>query len=536
MEPLLTIVNLTKQLGTLTVLQDITFTLHRGEVIGLAGHSDAGKSVLVKILAGLSPPTSGNVYFAGQKLRWSHTSQHTSIAVIHQEPDLADNLDITENIFLGNEIGWSRLGRWLLVPNRIEMDEQATQILAQLDAHLPNLEEKVANLSGEQRQLVAIAQAMAKPARLILVDDPAGLIRYDYQQRLLGLIQRWQRQGSAVLFSSNNLEHLLAVTDRIIILRRGRQVAVHRTDEASREQLVAELVGASHDQLTPAGWALENYYRVREQADKLRFRQTLLEKNLVAQDTLNRQLVEQLGEQVAALAQVNQALQATQRRLLTEREEERKHLARELHDQVIQDLLSVNYELEEIETNLETDTEMHPELGAELHHLRAEIRALVEDVRRICGNLRPPTIDSLGLGAAIQSYLVDWQERTNIPVHLELDPNLGRLPEAIELSIFRIVQEGLSNIRRHAEATLVDVYLKHTSPRTLMLSIADNGRGLAADFDLAHLSPDGHYGLVGISERVALMGGYLKIQNQAGRGVILRAEIPHPRVEPEETA
>lgn len=259
MEPLLTVVDLTKQLGTLTVLQAINFTLHAGEVIGLAGHSDAGKSVLVKIIAGLYPPTRGKIYFSGQKLRWSRAHQQPGIAVIYQEPDLAENLDITENIFLGNEIGWSLFGRWLLAPNRIKMDEQAAQILAQLDARLPNLEEKVVNLSSEQRQLVAIAQAMAKPAKLILVDDPAGLLRYDYQQRLLGLIQSWQRQGSAILFSSNNLEHLLAVTDRIITLRRGEQVAVHRTDEASREQLVAELVGASHDQLTPAGWALENY-------------------------------------------------------------------------------------------------------------------------------------------------------------------------------------------------------------------------------------------------------------------------------------
>ena len=527
MEPLVKVVDLSKRFGTLTVLQRINFTLMPGEVLGVAGRSGAGKSVLAKLIAGLYTPSSGDITVAGEKGRGPRLHQPPTMTVIHQTPDLAENLDITENIFLGNEMGWSLLGKWVVTPNRRLMDERARAILNQLNARLPPLDEKVANLSSEQRQLVALAQAIAKPAPLILVDDPAELLRYDDQQRLLGLIQSWQRQGSAVLFSSNNLEHLLAVTDRILTLRRGQQVAIHRTDEVSREQIVAELVGVNREQMTPAGWALDNYYRAREQADKLRFRQTLLEKDLVAQDTLNRQLVEQLGVQVAALDQANYALQAAQRRLLTEREAERKHLARELHDQVIQDLLSVNYELE----HLEEQPILQPELNDQIHQIRGDIRLLVGDIRRICGNLRPPTIDSLGLGAAIQSYANEWQERSGIGVHLDLDTNLGRLPEAIELSIFRIVQEGLNNVRKHAAATLVDVTLKHTSPRTLMLSIADNGRGLQPDFDLSKLTGAGHYGLVGISERVTLMGGHIKIQNQPGGGAILRVEISHPRVE-----
>lgn len=527
MEPLLKVVDLSKRFGTLTVLQRINFTLTPGEVLGVAGRSGAGKSVLAKLIAGLYAPSSGEIYLAGEKLRWPRTRQQPGITVIHQTPDLAENLDITENIFLGNEMGWSLFGKWLVAPNRRLMDAQAKSILSQLDARLPPLDEKVANLSSEQRQLVAIAQAIAKPATFILVDDPSDLLRYDDQQRLLGLIQQWQRQGSAVLFSSNNLEHLLAVTDRIVTLRRGQQVAIHRTDEVSREQIVAELVGVNREQMTPAGWALDNYYRAREQADKLRFRQTLLEKDLVAQDTLNRQLVEQLGAQVAALDQANHALQAAQRRLLTEREAERKHLARELHDQVIQDLLSVNYELEA----LEEERTLQPEVNNHLRTVRDEIRMLVGDIRRICGNLRPPTIDSLGLGAAIQSYVTEWRERTGIQVNLDLDSNLGRLPEAIELSIFRIVQEGLNNVRKHAEATVVDVSLKHTSPRALMISLADNGRGLHPAFDLSKLTTAGHYGLVGISERVTLMGGHIKIQNRPEGGAILRVEIPHPRVD-----
>jgi signal transduction histidine kinase len=251
----------------------------------------------------------------------------------------------------------------------------------------------------------------------------------------------------------------------------------------------------------------------------------LLEQNLAAQDTLNQQLIEQLGQQVNALDQANMALQSAQRRLLTEREEERKHLSRELHDQVIQDLLGANYQLEEIED----DSAVTPALKAELSDVREGIREMVADLRRICGDLRPPTIDSLGLGAALQSYTRDWQERAGIRVSLSLDTNLGRLPEAIELFVFRIVQEGLSNVRRHAQASSVKISLKHTSPRNLMVSIADNGSGLAEGFDLSALSAQGHYGLLGISERVALLGGMLRLQNQPAGGLQIQVEIPHPR-------
>jgi signal transduction histidine kinase len=134
------------------------------------------------------------------------------------------------------------------------------------------------------------------------------------------------------------------------------------------------------------------------------------------------------------------------------------------------------------------------------------------------------------LGAALQSYTHDWSKRTGIPASLDLDDDLGRLPEAIELSIFRIVQEGLNNVHKHALASAVQVCLKHTSPRALMVSISDDGRGLPDDFDLSTFSGQGRYGLLGIGERVALMGGRLRFQNQAQGGLFLQAEIPHPRV------
>ncbi len=527
MEALLRAINLSKSFGTFSAVQGVSLEVYPGEAVGLAGESGSGKSALSMLLAGFYEPNEGDIYLEGRRLRCPFRARALGIEVIHQKPDLAEHLDISSNVFLGSEIGWPFVGRWLKVPNRRRMDREATRILERLDVRFSSLHEKVSNLSSEQRQMIAIARAMTHPARLIILDDPTLLLSYPYQQKLLSLIQTWQQQGTAVLFSSNNLDHLLAVTDRILILRQGRLVAEHRTDEADREEIVAAMVGTTdRQQLTPIIWALDSYYRAREQAEKLRHSQALLERDLAAQDTLNRQLIDQLAEQINALDSANVALQDAQRRLLTELEQERKYLAREIHDQAIQDLLSVNYQLE----GIGADESVTSELKGELTDIRNSVRVLVDDLRHICGNLRPPTIDSLGLGAALQSYTHDWAKRTGVSMTLDLDANLGRLPEAIELSIFRIVQEGLSNVRKHAHASAVQVCLKHTSPRSLMISIADNGQGLADDFDLSALLAEGHYGLLGISERVALLGGRLKLQNQASGGLLIQAEIQHPRV------
>jgi signal transduction histidine kinase len=121
--------------------------------------------------------------------------------------------------------------------------------------------------------------------------------------------------------------------------------------------------------------------------------------------------------------------------------------------------------------------------------------------------------------------------RTEIEVDLNIDPKLGRLPEEIELSIFRIIQEGLNNVWRHAQAAHAQINLKHTSPRAVMITISDDGRGLDEDFDLTALAGNGHYGLLGISERVALLGGRFHLQRSPEGGSLLLVEIPHPRVE-----
>jgi signal transduction histidine kinase len=530
MEPLLRVINLSKRFGNLPAVCQVSFDVQPGEVVGLAGSIGSGKSVLVMLLAGLYIPDEGSIYFDNQRLRWPFNAQRLGVGVIHQKPDLADRMDVVTNMFFGNEIGWPDGLSWLKIPDQNKMEQETERILNKLGVPIVSFRERVSNLTSEERQMIAIARVLTQNVRLVIIDEPTISLSYPYQQKLLNLIDEWRQKGTAVIFSSNNLEHLFAVTDRIITLHQGHKVADLKTDETNRETMVAYLVGTDAKPNTNTTILdFDSYDRIRRQAEQLHYYQMILEKDLAAQDTLNRQLIGELADHVQALDQANSALQEAHRRLLSEGEQERKHLARELHDQVVQDLLSVNYQLE----GLETENELPASLVNELTEIRLGIRELVNELRQICGNLRPPTIDSLGLGAALQSYTRDWGERTGIHMTLNLDMKLGRLPEATELSIFRIVQEGLNNVWRHAKASSVDISVKHTSPRTLMVAIEDDGLGFGDDFDIDNLSKNGHFGLLGVSERVALLGGRMQLKRRTDGGSLLQVEIPHPRVSPD---
>jgi len=524
---LLHVKNLYKSFGDLNVVWDLNFSIKAGEVVGLSGSTGSGKSVLVMLLAGLYAPDKGQIVFKGKNLTWPYDANKLGIGVIHQRPTLEEGFDITSNIFLGNEIKHTKfLGLFSRI-NREEMDRKAKTILDNLGVEYSSLREKVANLSGEQRQMISIARVMTYPVDLVIIDVTTLSLRYPFQRKLLELIQHWREQNVAVIFSSNNLDHLFSITDRLVILNQGRKVVDERTDLISRETVFKHLLGAPETiKDNPINWDFDSFDYIRENVEKLSYHRMLLEKELASEGTLNRQLTEQLVEQFKVLDQTNRELRSAQKRLFSERESERKHLARELHDQIIQDLLGINYQLEDVGLQ----KEISAQIGKHLVEVRGSIRGLVDDLRHICGDLRPPTIDSLGLRAALQSFTQEWSQRTGIKVDLDMDSSVSRLPEEIELPVFRIVQEGLNNVWKHAQATRVTIELLHTSPRMLRISIQDNGRGVDNELDLANLAADGHFGLLGISERVANLSGRIHIDRHQEKGFHLVVEIPHPRV------
>lgn len=528
----------------------MTFSVAPGEVIGLVGRQGAGKSTLFNILSGTMSPSTGTIYFDGMQRRFSNRiqAQKSGIETIFQTSgpinrfDVTNNLlwdrehgiettrrasglverfDVTSNIFLGREL---RKATPFGIIDQHLMIEIAQELLADFGLPPDLVREQARNLSDEQRQIVMLVRALYRPCKLFLLDDIIPALSFQRQGILLEKIKKLAAGGTSVIIISDNLNHLFSITDRILVLYEGRLVADRRTAESAPREIVEMIVGSSQqEQVSPLIWALESYHAAQQQAEELRRMQASLQESLHAQDSLNRQLVERLRTQVLALDQLNVALQATQRRLITEREDERKALARELHDQIIQDLIGFNYRLEEIEV-IENSQVSQNEVGS----IRQGIRNVVEELRQMCSDLRPPTIDHHGLSAAIKSLAHEWTERNDVQVQLEIDPALGRLPEMIELSVFRIVQEGLSNVRKHAAASRVRLSLQRTASSNLMMRLEDDGRGLSSPADLASLSVNKHFGLVGISERVALLGGFMNIESSDGGGMILQVEIPSP--------
>ena len=548
--PLLRVESLSKNFDRLPVLKDVSFSMDHGEVIGLVGRQGAGKSTLLHLLGGATPASSGTIYYLGKNRRFTNRleAQELGIETVHQTssyinrfnvstqvfPDrdagieisrqtsgLVEQFNVTQNMLLGREMTkFPPLG----VLDSNKMAGQAQELLAEFDLPKELAHQQVRNLTDEQRQVVLLLRMLLRPCQLLLLDDIIPVLSFNRQTILLDKIRKLAAQGTSVIISSDDLKHLFTVTDRIIVLYEGRLVADRKTSESTPREIVELMVGsAAHGQVSPLIWALESYHAAQKQTEDLRRTQASLQQSLDARTSLNRQLVERLSNQVVALDQLNAALQATQRRLITEREDERKALARELHDQIIQDMLGLIYHLEEVEEQV-SPAGMKQDIGV----VRSGIRELVAELRQMCSDLRPPTIDHHGLSAAINSFANEWSERSDIQVQLEIDPELGRFPEMIELSLFRIVQEGLNYVRKHAAAKHVRISLQRTSSTNLLLQLEDDGKGLSKPTDLRSLANSKHFGLVGISERVALLGGSINIESSQGNGTILQVEVPSP--------
>ena len=525
---LLSVHNLSRYFGTVTALVDLNFDVEPGEVLGVVGQRGAGKSTLFQLLSGVHMPSSGEIFVGGKRVALKSAAQalRLGIETVHQNPQLVENLDVLHNVFLGRELSGSAWpAPWLgMLPRQERMLDTLEDLFTAFNVPHELIRERADNLSNEQQQIVALARSLCHPSRLLLLDDVLAALSFERQQKLLAMIKTLAAQNVAVIISSDDLKHIFAVTDRILVLYQGRQVALLPTSETTPRDIVELIVGSNRrDQITPVIWAFESYYAAQQQAEELRHTQNALRQSLEEQDSLNRQLIERLRDQLEALDRLNLALQEANRRLMTEREAERKALARDLHDQIMQDLLSYNYRVEEIETESVDEAQRE-----ELAKIRNGIRQVIGSLRQLCTDLRPPTIDNHGLSGAIRSLAHQWSEQSGVPVELEIDPGLGRLPEPIELSVFRIIQEGLSNVRKHAVATRVSLTLRRTHTASLVVRLADNGHGMHAPVDLAFLSEQKHYGLVGISERVSLLGGTLQLASPPSGGLELQIEIPSP--------
>ena len=241
--PLLEARRISKRFGGVHALEDVDFSVHAGEVVALAGDNGAGKSTLIKIISGVFPADSGELRYQGRPVRFAnpHDARERGIETIYQDLALADNLDVGANVFLGRE----PMTRWFGLPviDRARMRSEAARTLDTLDIGLDRLDRPVRALSGGQRQCVAIGRALHWNARVLIMDEPTAALGVPEQRKVVSLIQSLKARGVGIVFISHNLHDIFAVSDRIVVLRRGVNAGERMLAETGPDEIVRMMVG-----------------------------------------------------------------------------------------------------------------------------------------------------------------------------------------------------------------------------------------------------------------------------------------------------
>ena len=248
-EPRLLMRGINKSFGAVRALTDVDFEVYPGEVVGLVGDNGAGKSTLIKAIAGVGPADSGEILVEGQpvKITSPQVATRLGIETVYQDLALCDNLDVVANLFLGREEHTPALS---LRENDMEL--RGLGVLRTLEVKIPSVRSLVASLSGGQRQSIAVAKAILRNARVVLLDEPTAALGVAQTRQVLNLILRLRDQGLAVVVISHNLADVFEVVDRVIVLRLGRRVATFDVKTTTPERVVAAITGAEFGELRSA--------------------------------------------------------------------------------------------------------------------------------------------------------------------------------------------------------------------------------------------------------------------------------------------
>lgn len=235
-----------KAFGPVQVLHGVSFELQPGHVYGLLGENGAGKSTLMKILSGYEQPTGGSVRINGEAQHFadSRAAEQLGIVLIHQEFNLAEDLSVAQNIFLGHE---KKKGLWL---DDRAMEREAADALAQVGLAI-DPRTKVRRLIVAEKQLVEIAKALARHARLLIMDEPTATLTPGETERLFQLIARLRADGVTIVYISHKLDEVERITDEVIVMRDGRFVARAPTRDLTRHQMANLMVGREIADLYP---------------------------------------------------------------------------------------------------------------------------------------------------------------------------------------------------------------------------------------------------------------------------------------------
>ncbi|MCL6705629.1 ATP-binding cassette domain-containing protein [Pseudomonas sp. R2.Fl] len=264
-EPLLRLTGIEKRFGAVQALVGIDLDIPTGKVTALVGDNGAGKSVLIKCIAGIYEPEGGEIWWEGRRvhIRNPRDAAALGIEVVYQDLALCDNLDVVQNMFLGRE----RLSHGLL--DEDDMERDAVKTLASLHVTtLRSVRQPVASLSGGQRQSVAVAKAVMWNSKLVILDEPTAALGVEQTRQVLELVRRLADQGLAVVMISHNLNDVFAVADRFAILRLGKLVKAGEASEFDPETVVDLItLGRAARRSQSSGIASENIYAVAEQEE-----------------------------------------------------------------------------------------------------------------------------------------------------------------------------------------------------------------------------------------------------------------------------
>jgi ABC-type sugar transport system ATPase subunit len=231
---------ISKSFGHVQALREVDFQLRDGEVMALVGDNGAGKSTLIKVISGAHQPTSGDIFLDGKRTHIPNprAARDLGIATVYQDLALVDQRSVAANLFLGREPA-----RGMIV-DRKRMYAEAEKVVSKLHIRIPSVHALVGNLSGGQRQAVAIGRTMAQNSRIIILDEPTAALGVEQQQFVLDLVRQLQAHGHSIIIISHNLLHVFSVADRITVLRGGRSVGVRIKTETNSDEIIKLIVGA----------------------------------------------------------------------------------------------------------------------------------------------------------------------------------------------------------------------------------------------------------------------------------------------------
>ncbi len=241
--PTLELRGISKSFGSVQALTEVNLSVMAGEVMALVGDNGAGKSTLIKCIAGIHPIDSGEILFQGNpvSIHGPKDSARLGIEIVYQDLALCDNLDVVQNMYLGRE-AHDPIYR-LREP---EMERHTAETLKSLSVTtIRSTRQKVATLSGGQRQSVAVARAVMWNSKIVILDEPTAALGVAQTRQVLDLVKRLGQQGLAVILISHNLHDVFEAADRVTVLRLGRDIGVYEVEKTTQQEIVSAITGGT---------------------------------------------------------------------------------------------------------------------------------------------------------------------------------------------------------------------------------------------------------------------------------------------------